>query len=74
MHEKLFGVEQAVAAYKENPTPETVTGLWREFWTNAGNKVGMELNTEGFPGTAESLAEHLRAGEMPIYVPPELAG
>lgn len=66
MHERLFG--------KENPTPETVTDLWREFWTNAGNEAGMELNTEDFPGTAESLAEHIRAGDMPIYVPPELAG
>lgn len=73
MYERVRGVEQAVAAYKENPTPKTVTGLWQEFWEEAGGRVGLELTVEDFPGAAEDLAEHLAAGDMPIYVPIELA-
>lgn len=68
------GLEQAAAAYKENPTPETVTSLWQEFWAGAGKRVGRELTVEEFSGTAGDLTEHLRAGDMPIYVPQELAG
>jgi hypothetical protein len=68
------GLEQATAAYEENPTPEAVTELWKEFWSGAGAEVGIELTVERFPGTPKGLSEHLRAGDMPIYVPVEVAG
>lgn len=68
--EQTLGLEEVTRENKKNlVSPEYLTQFMRNFWVEAGQRVGKNIVVDNFPLTAKEIKEKAKGGQMAIFVP-----